>query len=31
MMPEEFIGFGATQRMLGQFVDAGGRLLEAFR
>jgi transaldolase len=31
MTPSEFMGFGATQRTLGQFVDAGWRLMENFR
>jgi len=31
MMPSEFIGFGATQRTLSQFVEAGWRLLETYR
>lgn len=31
MTPAEFMGFGATQRTLGQFVDAGWRLMENFR
>ena len=31
MRPEEFISYGATQRTLSQFVDAGWKLLEARR
>lgn len=31
MTPSEFMGFGATQRTLGQFVDAGWRLMENYR
>jgi transaldolase len=31
MSPSEFMGFGATQRTLGQFVDAGWRLMENYR
>jgi transaldolase len=31
MQPEEFIGFGATQRTLAQFCDVGWRLLENFK
>jgi transaldolase len=30
MRPEDFIGFGVTQRTLGQFQDAGWKLLEAY-
>jgi len=30
MTPSEFVGFGATQRTLSQFVEAGWRLLETF-
>jgi len=30
MAPSEFVGFGATQRTLSQFVEAGWRLLETF-
>jgi transaldolase len=30
MAPNEFVGFGATQRTLSQFVEAGWRLLETF-
>lgn len=30
MRPEEFISYGATQRTLGQFCDAGWKLLESF-
>jgi len=31
MTPGEFIGFGATQRTLSQFIEAGWRLLETYR
>ena len=31
MAPSEFIGFGATQRTLSQFVDTGWKLLENFK
>jgi transaldolase len=31
MAPSEFMAFGATQRTLGQFVDAGWRLMENYR
>jgi transaldolase len=31
MKPAEFIGFGATQRTLGQFCDQGWKLLESFQ
>ncbi len=31
MSPSEFMAFGATQRTLGQFVDAGWRLMENYR
>jgi transaldolase len=31
MTPSEFMGFGATQRTLGQFVDVGWRLMENYR
>jgi transaldolase len=31
MPPSEFIGFGATQRTLGQFVEAGWKLMEIYR
>ena len=31
MAPSEFVGFGATQRTLSQFVEAGWRLMETFR
>jgi transaldolase len=31
MTPAEFMGFGATQRTLGQFVDMGWRLMENYR
>ncbi len=31
MTPSEFMGFGATQRTLGQFSDAGWKLMESFR
>lgn len=31
MAPADFMGFGATQRTLGQFVEVGWRLLENFR
>jgi len=30
MRPEEFISYGATQRTLAQFIEAGWRLLETF-
>ena len=30
MTPDEFVGYGVTQRTLSQFVDAGWRLLETF-
>jgi transaldolase len=30
MAPSEFVSFGATQRTLSQFVEAGWRLLESF-
>jgi len=30
MTPSEFVGFGATQRTLSQFVEAGWKLLETF-
>jgi transaldolase len=29
MQPSDFIGYGATQRTLSQFSEAGWRLLEA--
>lgn len=31
MQPEEFMGFGLTQRTLTQFVESGWRLLESFQ
>jgi transaldolase len=31
MTPAEFMGFGATQRTLGQFVEVGWRLMENYR
>jgi transaldolase len=31
MTPSGFMGFGATQRTLGQFTDAGWRLMENYR
>jgi hypothetical protein len=31
MKPEEFIGFGAAQRTLAQFYDAGWKPMETFR
>jgi transaldolase len=31
MKPDEFISFGATQRTLGQFHDAGWKLMETFK
>ena len=31
MRPEEFIGFGATQKTLSQFIEAGWRLVEGLR
>jgi len=31
MKPSEFVGFGATQRTLSQFIEAGWRLLETYR
>jgi len=31
MTPSDFMGFGATQRTLGQFVDAGWKLMENYR
>lgn len=31
MQPSEFIAYGATQRTLGQYVEAGWKLLEGFR
>jgi transaldolase len=31
MAPSEFMGFGATQRTLGQFSDAGWKPMESFR
>ena len=31
MTPQEFIGFGATQRTLCQFSDVGWKMLESFR
>ena len=31
MKPEEFIGFGATQRTLSQFCEVGWKLIEAYR
>jgi len=31
MTPGEFIGYGATQRTLSQFVEAGWRLMETYR
>jgi transaldolase len=31
MKPEEFIGYGATQRTLTQFVEIGWKLLEGFK
>lgn len=31
MTPAEFIGFGATQRTLGQFCDQGWKLMESFQ
>ena len=31
MQPCEFMGFGATQRTLGQFVEVGWKLMESYR
>jgi transaldolase len=31
MKPEDFVGFGATQRTLCQFVEVGWRLMENYR
>ena len=31
MRPEEFVSFGVTQRTLGQFYDAGWKLMETFK
>jgi transaldolase len=31
MTPSEFVGYGATQRTLSQFVEAGWRLMETYR
>jgi transaldolase len=31
MTPAEFMGFGATQRTIGQFVEVGWRLMENYR
>jgi transaldolase len=31
MAPNDFIGFGATQRTLGQFTEVGWKLMENFR
>ena len=31
MEPNDFIGFGATQRTLGQFCESGWKLMESFR
>jgi transaldolase len=31
MKPNDFIGFGATQRTLGQFSEVGWKLMESFR
>jgi transaldolase len=31
MSPAEFLAFGATQRTLGQFVEAGWKLMENYR
>ena len=31
MSPSEFVGFGATQRTLSQFVEAGWKLMENYR
>ncbi len=31
MAPGEFVGFGATQRTLGQFSEVGWKLMESFR
>ena len=31
MSPAEFLGFGATQRTLGQFIEAGWKLMENYR
>lgn len=31
MSPAEFVGFGATQRTLSQFVEAGWKLMENYR
>jgi transaldolase len=31
MAPAEFVGFGATQRTLSQFSEAGWRLMETYR
>jgi len=31
MSPDEFIGFGATQRTLGQFCESGWKLMETYR
>jgi transaldolase len=30
MRPADFMGFGATQRTLGQFCDAGWKLMEGY-
>ncbi len=31
MTPAEFVGFGATQRTLSQFVEAGWKLIENYK
>jgi len=31
MQPCEFVGFGATQRTLGQFSEVGWKLMESYR
>ena len=31
MQPSEFVGFGATQRTLGQFTEVGWKLMESYR
>jgi hypothetical protein len=31
MQPADFMGFGATQRTLGQFVEVGWKLMENYR
>jgi len=31
MKPEEFISYGATQRTLAQFYDAGWKSMETFK